>query len=164
MPSIVGGFDIHRKQLTSGYLDLVSGEVRRGQITPADRGHLRSWLARLDGRGTTHTDTLAQKVTVAPSNGTYSSASFSFWLYIRSNDPTSKAYDTLKVQVLNSSGKVLKTLATYSNRSTRGKYLKHSFSLNAYLGQTITLKFTGKETLLHHNTSFFVDDNALNAS
>ena len=47
MPSIVGGFDIHRKQLTSGYLDLVSGEVRRGQITPADRGHLRSWLARL---------------------------------------------------------------------------------------------------------------------
>ena len=48
MPSIVGGFDIHRKQLTFDYLDTVSGEVRRGQITPADRGHLRSWLARLE--------------------------------------------------------------------------------------------------------------------
>jgi transposase len=48
MPSIAGGFDIHRKQLTFDYLDTVSGEVRRGQIAPADRGHLRSWLARLE--------------------------------------------------------------------------------------------------------------------
>ncbi len=48
MPSIVGGFDIHRKQLTFDYLDTVAGEVRRGQITPADRGHLRSWLAQLE--------------------------------------------------------------------------------------------------------------------
>jgi hypothetical protein len=28
MPSIVGGFDIHRKQLTFDYLDTVTGEVR----------------------------------------------------------------------------------------------------------------------------------------
>jgi len=48
MPSIVGGFDIHRKQLTFDYLGTVAGEVRRGQITPADRGHLRSWLAQLE--------------------------------------------------------------------------------------------------------------------
>src|SRR5258705_12015332 len=48
MPSIVGGFGIHRKQLTFDYLDTVAGEVRRGQITPADRGHLRSWLAQLE--------------------------------------------------------------------------------------------------------------------
>ena len=47
MPSIVGGLDIHRKQLTFDYLDTVTGEVRRGQIAPADRAHLRSWLARL---------------------------------------------------------------------------------------------------------------------
>jgi hypothetical protein len=48
MPSIVGGFDIHREQLTFDYLDTVTGEVTRGQIAPADRGHLRSWLARLE--------------------------------------------------------------------------------------------------------------------
>jgi transposase len=48
---IVGGLDIHRKQLTFDYLDTVTGEVRRGQITPADRAHLRSWLARFAGRG-----------------------------------------------------------------------------------------------------------------
>ena len=42
---IVGGLDIHRKQLTFDYLDTVTGEVRRGQIAPADRQHLRAWLA-----------------------------------------------------------------------------------------------------------------------
>ena len=43
---IVGGLDIHRKQLTFDYLDTVTGEVKRGQIAPADRVHLRAWLAR----------------------------------------------------------------------------------------------------------------------
>jgi len=47
---IVGGLDIHRKQLTFGYLDTVTGEVKRGQIAPADREHLRAWLARFAGR------------------------------------------------------------------------------------------------------------------
>ena len=45
MPSIVGGLDIHRKQITFDYLDLVTGEVSCGQVTPADREHFRSWLA-----------------------------------------------------------------------------------------------------------------------
>jgi serine protease len=126
--------------------------------------HSGSWLARLDGRGTTHTDTLAQKVTVAPPNGAYTSASFSFWLETKTNDPSTKAYDKLTIQVLDAGGNVLTTLATYSNKNATSHYVRHSFSLNAYAGQTITIKFTGKETLLHHNTSFFVDDNALNAS
>ena len=47
---IVGGLDIHRKQLTFDYLDTVTGEVRRGQIAPAGRAHLRGWLARFAGR------------------------------------------------------------------------------------------------------------------
>jgi hypothetical protein len=46
---IVGGLDIHRKQLTFDYLDTVTGEVKRGQIAPADRAHLRAWLARFAG-------------------------------------------------------------------------------------------------------------------
>ena len=37
---IVGGLDIHRKQLTFDYLDTVTGEVKRGQVAPADRVHL----------------------------------------------------------------------------------------------------------------------------
>ena len=47
---IVGGLDIHRKQLTFDYPGTVSGEVKRGQIAPADRVHLRAWLARFAGR------------------------------------------------------------------------------------------------------------------
>ena len=47
---IVGGLDIHRKQLTFDYLDTVTGEVQRGQVAPADRAHLRAWLARFAGR------------------------------------------------------------------------------------------------------------------
>src|SRR5262245_36901270 len=48
---IVGGLDIHRKQITFDYLDTVTGEVKRGQITPADRQHVRAWLARFAGCG-----------------------------------------------------------------------------------------------------------------
>ena len=46
---IVGGMDIHRKQITFDYLDVVTGEVQRGQISPADRAHLRAWLKRFAG-------------------------------------------------------------------------------------------------------------------
>jgi transposase len=46
---IVGGLDIHRKQITFDYLDTATGEVKRGQIAPADRQHVRAWLARFAG-------------------------------------------------------------------------------------------------------------------
>jgi transposase len=45
MPSIVGGLDIHRKQITFDYVDLDTGEVQCRQIASADREHFRSWLA-----------------------------------------------------------------------------------------------------------------------
>ena len=48
--SIVGGLDIHRRQITFDYLDTETGQVCRGQISPADREHLRAWLARFAGR------------------------------------------------------------------------------------------------------------------
>jgi len=46
---IVGGLDIHRKQITFDYLDTETGQVCRGQVSPADREHLRAWLARFAG-------------------------------------------------------------------------------------------------------------------
>jgi hypothetical protein len=127
--------------------------------------HAGNWLARLGGRTAPHTDTLAQTVTVAPAGGTYGAATFSFWLEIKTNDPASKASDTLTVQVLDASGTVVKqTLHVYSNQDAVGHYVQHSFSLNSFLGQTIVLKFTGAQTLTGHTTSFFIDDTALNAS
>jgi transposase len=41
---IVGGFDVHRKQITFDYIEIESGEVHRGKIRPADRESLREWL------------------------------------------------------------------------------------------------------------------------
>src|SRR3954465_8102284 len=41
---IVGGLDIHRRQITFDYLDERSGQTRRGRIAPADRQMLRRWL------------------------------------------------------------------------------------------------------------------------
>ena len=34
---IVGGLDVHRRQITFDYLDERSGQSRRGRIAPADR-------------------------------------------------------------------------------------------------------------------------------
>jgi transposase len=44
--SIVGGLDMHRKQITFDYLDTMTGALCRGKITPADRLTLRQWLGR----------------------------------------------------------------------------------------------------------------------
>ncbi len=41
---IVGGFDVHRKQITFDYIEMESGEVHRGKIRPATRESLREWL------------------------------------------------------------------------------------------------------------------------
>jgi transposase len=48
--AIVGGLDLHRKQITFDVLDTVSGEVRRGRISPADRQLFRGWLTELTGQ------------------------------------------------------------------------------------------------------------------
>ena len=49
--SIVGAFDVHRRQLTFEYLDMDTGELRNGRVAPADREHLRAWLGRFAGVG-----------------------------------------------------------------------------------------------------------------
>lgn len=47
--SIVGGLDLHRRQLTYDQFCLETGEIERGRIVPGDREHLRAWLARIAG-------------------------------------------------------------------------------------------------------------------
>jgi transposase len=52
--SIVGAFDVHRRQLTFDYLDTVTGELKRGRVAPADWEHLQAWLARFTDRDDVH--------------------------------------------------------------------------------------------------------------
>jgi transposase len=44
--AIVGGLDIHRRQITYDWIDTDTGETCRGQLSPATRLELRAWLAR----------------------------------------------------------------------------------------------------------------------
>jgi transposase len=48
--AIVGGLDIHRRQITYDWIDTDSGETCRGQLSPATRLELRAWLARFTGQ------------------------------------------------------------------------------------------------------------------
>jgi hypothetical protein len=132
-------------------------------INPSSAGeaaHSGTYLAWLDGYGRTHTDTLAQTVTIPTGCTNYV---FSFWLHIDTAETGTTAKDTLSVQVLSSTGTVLATVASFSNLNKVTGYLQHSYSLAAYAGQKVTLKFTGVENS-SRQTSFVVDDTALNVS
>ncbi|WP_280702750.1 S53 family peptidase [Kitasatospora sp. GP82] len=120
--------------------------------------HSGSWKAWLDGYGTTHTDTLAQQVSIGPACTT---ANLSFWLHIDTADTGTTAHDTLKVELID--GTTVSTLATYSNLNAVAGYTQRSFSLCPYIGKTITLRFTGVEDA-SLQTSFVIDDTALNVS
>jgi hypothetical protein len=114
--------------------------------------HAGTWDAWLDGYGKATTDTLTQAVTI-PSGCT--SATLSYWLHIDTAETTTtKKYDTLTVSASGS------TLASYSNLNKATGYAQHSVSLNAYIGQTVTLTFTGVEDAVDQ-TSFVVDDTAV---
>jgi hypothetical protein len=130
---------------SSGVVNNVSGEPP----------HAGSWNAWLNGYGVTHSDTLSQIVTL-PAGLT--AASLSFWLHIDTSEiSATTAFDTLKVQVTNSSGTVLATLATYSNLDRNAGYAQKTFDLAAYKGQSIKILLTGVEDATLQ-TSFVVDD------
>jgi hypothetical protein len=127
----------------------------------AQAPHTGSWKAWLNGFGSVHTDTLLQQVSIP---ATATSASLSFWRHIGTAETTTTVvYDTLKVQIRNSSGTVLTTLATYSNLNAGAGYAQVSFDLSAYKGQTIQLYLVGTEDS-SLATSFVVDDFVLNVT
>jgi hypothetical protein len=125
----------------------------------AEPPHSGSWDAWLDGYGTTHTDTATQTVTI-PSTAT--TATLTFWLHIDTAETTTTtAFDTLQVQVLNTSGTVLATLGTFSNLNHAAGYQQRSFSMNSFIGQTVQIRFLGREDS-SLQTSFVIDDVNLN--
>lgn len=135
-----------------------AGVIQSDAVEPPHGGSFNAWL---DGYGQKATDTVQQKVKM-PSNA--ASISLSFWLHIDTDETsTSQRNDTLKVQVLNGSGKILRTLATYSNLDAAPGYTQRSFDLSAYAGQTVTIRFTGKENSTKQ-TSFVLDDVSLATS
>jgi kumamolisin len=130
---------------------LTAGVLNNSSAEPPHSG---SWDAWLDGYGTTHTDSAAQTVTI-PAGKT--SATLQFYLHIDTSETTtSVAYDKLTVTVGGT------TLATYSNLNKASGYVVHSFNVSQFIGQTVTVKFTGTEDV-SLQTSFVLDDVTLTA-
>jgi metallopeptidase family M12-like protein len=84
-----------------------------------------------------------------------------FWLNVTSSETTTTSqFDRLFVEVRNTSGALLSTLATFSNlnKGTAGAYAQRGpFSLSAFAGQTVRIQFraTNDASL---PSSFRVDD------
>ncbi len=133
---------------------LTAGVLCSNSGCPGETAHSGSWFAWLDGYGFTHTDTATQTVSIPAGKTT---ATLAFNLHIDTQEIGSIAYDTLRVQVLNSSGTVLATLATYSNVNAASGYSLHSLNMNAYIGQTVRIRFYGHEDS-SLATSFVIDD------
>src|SRR5207249_3250267 len=133
---------------------LTAGVLCSNSGCPGETAHRGSWFAWLDGYGLTHTDTATQSVSIPAGKTT---ATLAFYLHIDTQEVGSIAYDTLRVQVLNSSGTLLATLATYSNVNAASGYSLHSLNMNAYIGQTVQIRFYGHEDS-SLATSFVIDD------
>jgi len=131
-----------------------TGDIGQWVAEPAYAGSKNAWMG---GNGAAVTETLKQTVTLAG----LSSATLSFYLHIdTAESTTTTAYDKLQVQVLNSAGTVLGTLATYSNLNKGTGYTLKSLDLSAYLGQTIQILFTETEDS-SLQTSFVLDNVSL---
>jgi hypothetical protein len=128
--------------------------VNNGINPPARTGAFKAWL---DGYGSFHTDAVMQTVTIPAQACT---ATFSFWLLVRTAETTATATpDTLTVTAT-AAGAPATLLATYSNLDSSATYVRRSFDLTAFRGQTVTVGFRGVEDNARQ-TSFVVDDASL---
>ncbi|MEU1708933.1 M28 family peptidase [Streptomyces sp. NPDC005706] len=135
-----GGFESGTSPWTgnTGAIGAFSGQS-------AHSGTRYAWLA---GYGSTATDTVGQTVTI-PAGCTR--ATLKYWLHIDTSESGSTAYDTFQVKV-NGTAK-----QTYSNANAATGYTERTLDLSQYIGQQITLTFTGSEDS-SLQTSFVVDD------
>jgi len=135
-----------------------SGVIADNSKEPPYVGKYDAWL---NGYSYATTDTLSQAVTIPAGCTNYVLA---FWMHIdTAQTSTTTAYDTLSVQVTNSSGTVLGTVATFSNLNHNTGYAEHTYNLAAYAGQTVTLRFTGVQVSTKE-TSFVIGEANLNVS
>ena len=129
-----------------------SGVITDDTSEPARSGIWKAWLG---GYGTTHTDTLHQQITIP---ATVTSATLSFYVHISTEEQTTtQPYDTLRVQVRNTSNTVLQTLSTYSNLQAQPGFQLRTFDLTPWRGQTIRIYFRAAEDN-GSMTSFVLDD------
>ncbi|HYO62949.1 MAG TPA: M36 family metallopeptidase [Pyrinomonadaceae bacterium] len=140
-----------------GFESATAPWVVSGQVTRSTGSFPHSGVAYMILNGVDSTSgTLYQTVTI-PSGG----ASLNFWLNITTSEAAgASVFDRLFIEVRNTSGTLLGTLATFSNQNsgTSGVYvLRGPYSLNTWAGQTVRIQFRGTNDVTLP-TSFRVDD------
>ncbi len=129
-----------------------TGAINTWSQQPALEGIKCCWLG---GNGKTANENIAQSVEI-PSSA--SSAVFSYAMHIDTAETTKyTAYDKCYLEIRNSTGSLLKTMATYSNLNKATGYKQYTFDLSAYKGQKIQIQFRSTEDT-SNQTSFVIDD------
>jgi hypothetical protein len=131
---------------------VVSGAARRstGPYPHGGRGYL------MLGGGDKSRGFAYQEVALPPR----SSPQLAFWLNVESGETATDLKDKLFVEVRDTRGALLKTLATFSNldQSTPGNYtLRGNYSLADFAGQAVRIQFRTK-TDSSAITNFRIDD------
>lgn len=140
----------------------VAWTATNGVITNSTKAPARSgsWKAWLNGYGRANTSSLYQQITV-PVNAC--TVTLKFWLRVATGESSAAGIkDKLTVSLTTTSGTLLKTLWTYSNKDASASYAQKTFDLTAYKGQTLRVLFTGVEDK-SNATSFLVDDTDVTA-
>ena len=132
---------------------VLSGQVTRstGTFPHSGTGYM------ILGAVNSTTGTLYQQVAIP----TGTSPNLTFWLNITTGEAAGAAvFDRLFIEVRNTSGTLLGTLATFSNQNsgTSGVYVQHgAFNLGAFAGQTVRIQFRSTQDV-SLPTSFRLDD------
>jgi hypothetical protein len=150
---------------TTGQQALVNGGFENGSAPwVADNGvitastkrspHTGRTYAWLGGYGKTHTDALHQELTLAANANRIT---LSYDLLVDTKEVDQGDFDTLTVELRTSAGARVATLAEYSNRDAQRAYVRRTFDLTQYRGQTLDLWFVAAED---HSlqTTFLIDD------
>ncbi len=85
----------------------------------------------------------------------------SAYLWIVSKNKKSSADDIFTIEIHDAAGRLLETVGTFSNLDTCPTYLRRSFDVTRYRGNTIRIGFTGIQTQ-GPPTWFVLDDVTLN--
>ncbi len=112
-----------------------------GKVSSAP-AHDGTMVAKFCGAGASKTVSIYQNVSIAPDAG---AASLTYALRIDTAERGVSAKDAFVVQVRNTSGVVLQTLAKYSNLNASAGYAMVEADLSAYRGQTIQVYFSCTE-------------------
>jgi Zn-dependent metalloprotease len=132
--------------------------ISSGQVTRSTGTFPHTGVAYMIINGVNSSSgTLYQQVTIPA--GT--SPSLNFWLNITTSEAAGASiFDRLFIEVRNTSGTLLATLATFSNQNsgTAGAYvLRGPYNLSSFAGQTVRIQFRGTNDITLP-TSFRVDD------